>query len=196
MGKRENDTIEAINKAAECLAMANIMEKRIKRIECASRILAIMGIIFPTGVGVNALEDGKLGELLGTAAPPIKTAAIITVIILGITQAIISACSIACKWSDNLKTYIDSKAENHKNAEKYYNIFKRYDEDKEKYAKQLEETNASHKKQEEQDLKITITEKEKRCGWIYALHTYRVACPDCGKIPNINQPSTCETCRK
>jgi mobilome CxxCx(11)CxxC protein len=203
MGKRENDITEAINRAVECSAMASILEKRIICIDGISKKLAFMGAILPPSLGTATFKLGEFGELdeLGkllaiAADSPIKTAAIAAVIILGAIQTIISIYSLTHKWNDNLPIYINSKIENHKNAKKYHDIWKKYDENEEEFARQLEETNASSEMQEEQDLKINLKEKEKRYGLRHALCQYSIACVHCGKIPDPKKPSNCSVCGK
>jgi len=121
MGKRENDITEAVNKAVICFGMAKILEKRLMRIDYINKKLTFMGLILPSGVGITSAKLGEFKELFVTASP-MEMAIIIAVITFGIIQMIISAYSISHKWNDNLLTYRDSKSENYKNADKYYNI--------------------------------------------------------------------------
>jgi len=196
MGKRENDITEAVHKAVECFSMASILEKKIRGIERTNKILDFTGILFPIGgAGVAAFNIGELADKLGQlniTSPPIITA----VFIFTIVQTIISAYSRAFKLSENYPIYVNSKTANYKNAEKYRNIWNKYDEDENKYAKQLEEVNALNEIQQEQDYKISLTEKEKRYGLRHALREYKIICEKCRKVPEINNPSNCDVCGK
>jgi len=195
MGKRENDIKEAVHKAVECFSMASILEKRIICIDRINKILAFMGILFPSGIGIAAFKGDELEKLLAVS-PSIAAAIIIALFILGLVQTVISACSLACKWNDSLPIYINSKIENYKNAEKYYDIWNKYDENETEFARQLEEVNTRNRTQQEQDYKINLTEKEKRYGMRHALQQYKIICERCRKVPDINNPSNCSVCGK
>jgi len=201
MGKRENDIAEAVNKAVECFAMTKILEKRIKFIERINRALTITGALLPISISYIAAnsdqfnELGKFKELLA-AASPIEAVFIIAIGILGLFQTIVSIISLAFKWNDNLPTYINSKIENYKNAEQYCDIYTRYRDDEEKYAKQLEETNRANEAQQKIDLTINISDRERRYGKRCALYRYDIKCPECGEKPNLNKTSNCPDCGK
>jgi len=174
MGKRENDITEAMHNAVNCFAMAKVLEKRILRIECINQKIALMGTLFPAGIGVTTLNFDKISELLNIANTPLETILAILIIIFILTQTLFSAYSATKKWNENLPIYVDSKNENFKNARKYYRIWKRYLEDEEKYSKQLEETNTLNDNQQKIDQTINITEKERRYGMRHALRQYKI----------------------
>jgi len=199
MGKRENDIKEAMRNAVECFAMASVLEKKTIRIDRINKTIDFMGILLPAGAGIATFSSGEIVEKLGQIniiSPPIITAAIAAAFIFTLIQTLISAYSRAFKLSDNLPTYTNSKIANYKNAEKYYNIWSKYDEDETEYARKLEEVNALNKIQQEQDYKINLTEKEKRYGLRHALRQYNIICIKCRKVPEIKNPSNCDVCGK
>jgi len=203
MGKLEQEIEEeAVNKAVECYGMEKILEKRIMRIDNTNKVLAFMGAILPMFMGFISVntnqisEWDKILELLATT-PPLKSAFIIIISLAALIQTLISVRSIACNWNGELPKYRNSLIENHKNAEQYHKIWTRYRNDKEKYAKLLDETNKAHEAQEKIDLTINITNKERRYGKRNALYYYQIKCPICGETPKgIKTNSTCQDCGK
>jgi hypothetical protein len=98
--KLENDIEEAIVNAANCFAMAKILEKRILRIECINQKIALMGTLFPAGIGITTLNFDKISERINIANTPLETILAILIILFILTQTLFSAYSATKKWNE------------------------------------------------------------------------------------------------
>jgi len=204
MDKPYNDTDEAINGAINCYGTARVLEKRITRIERINQMLIILEILTPICIlGFAAVDSiskeftDELKEQLKNIPQAIKTIYILVVFILCLIQTFISRYSRASKLNEKLEIYTASRKENDEIAKEYIIIYKRYDEDEEKYAKQLEKINEANKAQliKDYDNKIIITEKEKRYGKRSALLQYGAPCSVCGKMPDASKTKPpCQDC--
>jgi mobilome CxxCx(11)CxxC protein len=186
MSKKEDNVTEACFRAIDAYGTAKIFEKRLKKLEFSEKINKLMGFIAPMGVGIAVITvevNAKLISIFTIAAG-----------VICFVQLMISLWALINRRDTTLKQYSDSKSANYYYANKFRDIWKRYDQDEEKYAKLLERFVPLDDEQQkiDQGLLGEVSLEEKHFGMREALYQYQHKCKECGKIPDLKHPETCK----
>ncbi|OQS32976.1 mobilome CxxCx(11)CxxC protein [Chromobacterium haemolyticum] len=162
---------------------AKIFEKRYQSIQNKTRIITFLGIINPLLIGSAALAFGIKWSFLPYF--------IYMAGIIGAAQLIFSTWSVVDKWDDKLSYSIESTISN----TALYNSFKKIPRlGSTMQQRKFDESVREYEERERNDMKQSITEKEKRFANRSALIYYKKSCHLCKETPTTIKPSKCDSC--
>lgn len=184
MSLSESDIrVEAWNKAVEACGTGAIFARRAQTIGKLGKIRDFLGIFIPVCVGI-IVADVSLGSkylqiLIGVTAMP------------SLAQAALSVWSLVAGWNENYVKCVNSQGKNNALRREWEALGRGAAP---ATASAFESLSTKTSEQEQADLALTPTEKERRYGMRYALKDFRRQCATCGEVPLTLKPSRCDTC--
>jgi mobilome CxxCx(11)CxxC protein len=111
--------------------------------------------------------------------------------LLAIIQLAISVWSVVARWDERYEQAIESSRAN----TRLYNQWRKLvDHPAIQLSEKVEEALSLDYDQEQKDLALGITDKEKRFAMHESLFYFRKPCPACRNVPERKKPSECDMC--
>ncbi len=172
--------------ALRCFGTAYIFEQRAKPLALAQKLVAFSSLAGPISIGILVTTVGLTSRLIPLA---IGVAATFSAL-----QTIVSLWSLAAKWPDSLAYYVESKAENYHLAERFTSLGRDTALAQNKWRTEyaMLETRGEHRTN--LDLRINITDEEKRMAMRAALREYERPCAGCQETPTSLHAGECHVC--
>lgn len=163
-----------------------IFERRAKRFQIGRIWITFLGIVVPVVVGSIVMSFGTDSNSLKYF---IFVAGVVTMI-----QLILSTWSIVSRWDEKYEYAMNSVAENTRLYNDWENYRKRKISNTNESEEIFNEILSRTEKQEFNDIKQNVSDKEKRFANRSALFYFKQECHVCNEIPTTMTPCKCAGC--
>lgn len=170
-------------RAIETFGTAYIFQDRIRTPRRNLRVITFLGIAIPALVGGIILSFGTDPTML----KPLLWAAGI----LGTVQLALSVWALVARWDDEVAYGFESSADNFRLSSQYERLGKTGPAD---IALRFEVLEAANQARINSDVRVNLTDRQKRMGLRAGLRQFRRECVSCGHVPESMTSTPCAIC--
>lgn len=163
---------------------SKIFQRRARKLRFKLNILLFLGIVLPLFVGAYVTTYGTENQTLKAYILPAVGA-------LSISQIVMSLWALIARWEDKYVAYMHSIATNNSIAGQCDTLAK---DDFEIIKRDIQRLRSDYERQDEEDSRHLISEKEKRYAQRSSLFQFKKKCPSCGIEPHSMKPTKCDSC--
>jgi len=174
------------DRSLRAFGTAHIFERRSRGAKRRIRVLSFVGMAVPVLIG------GLVASFLGMPALQPYLGVLIAIGgVLATVQLVFSIWSLLAKWEDTTSYGSESSIDNLEISDIFKGLAQKPPAD---FAINYEVAKERDRARSTQDLKIGVTDNEKRMGMRAALRQFQKKCVACGEVPRDMKPTTCPVC--
>lgn len=172
--------------ALGCFGVAYVFEQRAKPLALAQKVLAFTSLLGPVSVGALVLTVGTSSTLIPIMVWFAGAASL--------TQTVIALWSLSAKWTDSLAYYVESKADNYFLATQLRSLADDTAKSQNAWRTEFAVLETSVRHRTNLDLRVGLTDEEKRMAMRAALREYERPCAACQNVPTSLKSEVCDVC--
>lgn len=170
-----------------CYGTSAIFQRRERKLKARREWITYLGIIGPLVIGSAVGAFGKDWKIASFEVLPV----IVTLAsLVGIVQIVLSTWALVARWDE---AYGAAQESVRTNNDLYHKFRSLRDMPPQDYMASLELLRQENTRQEGQDYRQSITEKEKRYAYHQSMRYLRKECDGCQTIPS-GKSTKCSTC--
>jgi mobilome CxxCx(11)CxxC protein len=186
MALTESERKECNNSALFSHGTGYIFELRSKPLKIATKILSFSSLAGPLIIGALVIALGTEGELVVWA--------LVLASIASFIQIIVTLWSVVAGWQKNISSYEEAMVENYYLSTEFKTLANSTNLSDTKWRTQLSILNSRGELRRKEDLKLGISEEERRMAMRYSLRFFSRPCAACKQVPTSILPHTNDNC--